>query len=53
VGVIPVGPADLFISNATPATIRISNTGRSAAGAFSVLVSRGYIGDACNWSLAP
>jgi CARDB len=53
VGVVLTGPADLFMSNATPTTIRISNTGHRAAGPFSVLVSRGYIGDACNWSLAP
>jgi hypothetical protein len=50
VGVVLTGPADLVVSNTTPSTVRVSNYGRRAAGPFSVLVSKGYIGE-CDWSI--
>ena len=51
VGVVLTGPADLVVSNTTPSTVRVSNYGRRAAGPFSVVVSKGYIGDQCGWSI--
>ena len=51
VGVVLTGPADLVVSNTTRSTVRVSNYGRRAAGPFSVVVSKGYIGDQCGWSV--
>jgi hypothetical protein len=41
------GPPDLVVTGTGWSTIRISNVGRQAAGAFSVSISRGRIGE-CN-----
>jgi hypothetical protein len=51
VGVILQTQPDLVVSTTTPTTIRVANVGSRAAGPFSIAVSKGYIGDACGWSI--
>jgi hypothetical protein len=50
--VVCTGPGDLYISNSTPTTVRVSNTGRCPAGPFTVLVARGLKAE-CNQTVAP
>jgi hypothetical protein len=42
---------DLYVSGATSSSVKITNSGLLATGAFTIKFSSGWIGDACGWTV--